>query len=108
VTVLSTPACCDAAGVALFTGPRPRDVRAPDDYVSKLVGHQSEVLGLKWSYDNRQLASGGNDGQLFIWSANSTRPILRYTEHSAAGAYTRPLFNSTSAVSDTKYTLNTP
>ena len=27
---------------------------------------------------------------------------------SAAGAYTRPLFGSTSAVSDTKYTLDTP
>jgi hypothetical protein len=29
-------------------------------------------------------------------------------EASAAGAYTRPLLRSTSAVSDTKYTLNTP
>ena len=56
--MLSPPACCDAAGVALFTGPRPRDVRAPDHYVSKLVGHKSEVCGLKWSYDDRELASG--------------------------------------------------
>jgi cell division cycle 20-like protein 1 (cofactor of APC complex) len=35
-----------------------RDVRSPDDYVSKLVGHQSEVNGLKWSSDDRQLESG--------------------------------------------------
>ena len=72
-----------------------RDVRAPDDYVIKYVGHRAEVLGLKWSYDDRELASGGDDDMLFIWSANSTRPILRYSEHSAAGVYTRRHFSST-------------
>ncbi|EYU23232.1 hypothetical protein MIMGU_mgv1a020829mg, partial [Erythranthe guttata] len=40
-----------------------RDLRTPDDYVSKLTGHKSEVCGLKWSYDNRELASGGNDNK---------------------------------------------
>ena len=30
------------------------------------------------------------------------------TSHLEAGAYTRPLFSSTCAVSDTKYTLHTP
>jgi cell division cycle 20-like protein 1 (cofactor of APC complex) len=61
-----------------------RDLRAPSHYVSQLVGHGSEVCGLKWSYDDRELASGGNDDLLFIWSANSTHPMLRYSEHSAA------------------------
>jgi len=61
-----------------------RDVRAPDQYVSKLVGHKSEVCGLKWSYDDRELASGGNDNQLLIWSANSTSPMLKYVDHTAA------------------------
>ncbi|CAN1789130.1 Protein FIZZY-RELATED 2 [Linum perenne] len=51
-----------------------RDIRAPEDFVSKLSGHKSEVCGLKWSYDNRQLASGGNDN----------RPVLKYCEHTAA------------------------
>jgi cell division cycle 20-like protein 1 (cofactor of APC complex) len=36
-----------------------RDVRAPADFSSKLVGHKSEVCGLKWSYDDKELASGG-------------------------------------------------
>ncbi|XWS74954.1 hypothetical protein CRYUN_Cryun01aG0043100 [Craigia yunnanensis] len=39
------------------------DLRVSSDYVSKLVGHKSEVCGLKWSHDDRELASGGNDNQ---------------------------------------------
>ena len=61
-----------------------RDVRAPEHYTSKLSGHKSEVCGLKWSYDDRELASGGNDNQLYVWSANSTHPLLRYSDHTAA------------------------
>ncbi|XP_057520088.1 B-type cell cycle switch protein ccs52A-like [Amaranthus tricolor] len=61
-----------------------RDVRAQEDYVSKLTGHKSEVCGLKWSYDNRELASGGNDNRLFVWNQHSTQPVLRYSEHTAA------------------------
>jgi len=75
-----------------------RDIRAQDDFVSKLSRHKSEgsilflfltvsscltillymisnniliflfisleVCGLKWSYDNRELASGGNDNRV--------------------------------------------
>lgn len=61
-----------------------RDIRVQEDYVSKLTGHKSEVCGLKWSYDNRQLASGGNDNRLFVWSENSTQPVHKYCEHTAA------------------------
>nr|CAD1835307.1 unnamed protein product [Ananas comosus var. bracteatus] len=60
------------------------DIRAQEDYVSKLVGHKSEVCGLKWSYDNRELASGGNDNRLFVWNQHSTQPVLKYCEHTAA------------------------
>ncbi|XP_019188796.1 PREDICTED: protein FIZZY-RELATED 2-like [Ipomoea nil] len=61
-----------------------RDIRAQDDYVSKLSGHKSGVCGLKWSYDNRELASGGNDNRLFVWNNHSTQPVLKYCEHTAA------------------------
>lgn len=61
-----------------------RDIRAQEDYVSKLSGHKSEVCGLKWSYDNRELASGGNDNRLFVWNQHSTQPVLKYCEHTAA------------------------
>lgn len=61
-----------------------RDVRAPDDFTGKLGAHRSEVCGLKWSPDDRELASGGNDNQLYIWSATSVHPVLRFQEHQAA------------------------
>ncbi|KAJ0802497.1 putative transcription factor WD40-like family [Helianthus annuus] len=61
-----------------------RDPRAQEDFVSKLSGHKSEVCGLKWSYDNRELASGGNDNRLFVWNQHSTQPVLKYCEHTAA------------------------
>ncbi|XP_073101752.1 B-type cell cycle switch protein ccs52A isoform X2 [Elaeis guineensis] len=60
------------------------DMRAQEDFVSKLTGHKSEVCGLKWSYDNRELASGGNDNRLFVWNQHSTQPVLRCSEHVAA------------------------
>lgn len=60
------------------------DVRSPEHYNSRLVGHRSEVCGLKWSPDGRELASGGNDNQLFIWNNSSLTPRLRFVEHTAA------------------------
>lgn len=41
-----------------------RDIRCQEDHVSKLTGHKSEVCGLKWSHDNRELASGGGSDNL--------------------------------------------
>mmetsp|Transcript_12295 Transcript_12295/g.44836 ORF Transcript_12295/g.44836 Transcript_12295/m.44836 type:complete len:464 (+) Transcript_12295:200-1591(+) len=61
-----------------------RDIRAPEDSILQLLGHKSEVCGLKWSYDDRELASGGNDNNLFIWNNTSTSPVLRFSDHTAA------------------------
>ena len=61
-----------------------RDIRAAHSSVRKLSGHRQEVCGLKWSFDDQQLASGGNDNKLFIWDASSTSPLLRFNEHTAA------------------------
>uniref|UniRef100_A0A0D9VAV6 CDC20/Fizzy WD40 domain-containing protein n=1 Tax=Leersia perrieri TaxID=77586 RepID=A0A0D9VAV6_9ORYZ len=60
------------------------DIRDPSDYISKFSGHRSEVCGLKWSHDDRELASGGNDNQLLVWNQRSQQPVLRLTEHTAA------------------------
>uniref|UniRef100_A0A453GWF2 CDC20/Fizzy WD40 domain-containing protein n=1 Tax=Aegilops tauschii subsp. strangulata TaxID=200361 RepID=A0A453GWF2_AEGTS len=60
------------------------DIRVPTDYISKFSGHRSEVCGLKWSHDDRELASGGNDNQLLVWNQRSQQPVLRLTEHTAA------------------------
>ena len=32
--------------------------------------HAQEVCGLKWSFDERLLASGGNDNKLYVWAPN--------------------------------------
>lgn len=63
-----------------------RDPRSSRDWETKLSqGHKQEVCGLKWSFDDQQLASGGNDNKLLIWSArNSHLPIIRCRDHKAA------------------------
>jgi len=76
-------------GCVLSTGSRDhniihRDVRQQQDVMAKLQGHKQEVCGLKWSYDEQQLASGGNDNKLYVWSLRSTSPVLRFSEHQAA------------------------
>jgi WD40 repeat protein len=42
------------------------------------------VCGLKWSPDDRQIASGGNDNQLYIWNQASANPVLKFSDHTAA------------------------
>lgn len=78
-----------------------RDIRSDEQYVAQLSGHKQEVCGLRWSPDDMQLASGGNDNKLLIWNASSglgsggnhvstgsgvqyNRPVLRFSYHDAA------------------------
>lgn len=61
-----------------------RDVRAQTHFTSKLTGHRQEVCGLKWSSDEQQLASGGNDNKLYVWTLKSTTPVLKFNDHQAA------------------------
>lgn len=61
-----------------------RDMRVAQPTIRKLSGHKQEVCGLKWSFDDQQLASGGNDNKLFIWDASTTTPLARFNEHTAA------------------------
>lgn len=62
-----------------------RDVRTPCVTPTRtLESHRQEVCGLKWSPDNQNLASGGNDNKLFIWNMHSTQPFQAYNEHIAA------------------------
>ncbi|GJJ68516.1 cell division cycle 20-like protein 1, cofactor of APC complex [Entomortierella parvispora] len=61
-----------------------RDVRAPGMWQHKLVGHDREVCGLKWSNNGSQLASGGNDNRLMVWGQGSTTPTFTFHDHTAA------------------------
>ncbi|KID89093.1 WD40 repeat-like-containing domain protein [Metarhizium guizhouense ARSEF 977] len=61
-----------------------RDVRAPDQWLRKLVGHKQEVCGLKWNCEDGQLASGGNDNKLMVWDKLSESPLWKFSDHTAA------------------------
>jgi cell division cycle 20-like protein 1 (cofactor of APC complex) len=61
-----------------------RDVRAPDQWLRKLVGHKQEVCGLRWNCDDGQLASGGNDNKLMVWDKLSETPLWKFSDHTAA------------------------
>ena len=68
-----------------------RDVRAPEPWTGRLNSHRSEVCGVKWSPDDRELASGGNDNLLLIWSPSgstngglTTQPVHKFSSHTAA------------------------
>ena len=62
-----------------------RDLRAKDDYFEEFVGHKQEVWGMKWSYGDDQLASGGNDNKLLVWSTRLPKiPQYKFTDHVAA------------------------
>lgn len=68
-----------------------RDLRCKEPWVGRLSGHKQEVCGLKWSPDDMQLASGGNDNELLIWNAagmsggrGRAEPTIRFSYHNAA------------------------
>lgn len=74
----------------LSTGSRDKsilmnDVRVKESTFAQLQAHKQEVCGLRWSQDEQQLASGGNDNKLFVWNAHSyERPSAKFTSHTAA------------------------
>lgn len=39
---------------------------------------------MKWSFDEQQLCSGGNDNKLLIWTSHSTEPVMKFCDHTAA------------------------
>ncbi|SLM34418.1 cell cycle regulatory protein [Lasallia pustulata] len=61
-----------------------RDVRQPDQFLRKLVGHKQEVCGLRWNTEDGQLASGGNDNKLMVWDKLSVTPLWKFSDHTAA------------------------
>lgn len=74
----------------LATGGKDRTILIQDlrcgGVVRELTSHKQEICGLKWSFDDRQLASGGNDNKLFVWGLHGdpNTPIYKFSDHSAA------------------------
>lgn len=42
------------------------DVRQRD-CCQRFEGHSQEICGLKWSWDNNLIATGGNDNVVMVW-----------------------------------------
>lgn len=61
-----------------------RDIRTPQDSIAKLSGHKQEVCGLRWAFDGKQLASGGNDNKLLIWDCHKEKPLWRFSNYHQA------------------------
>lgn len=60
------------------------DVRLRNPHVSSFLGHSQDVCGLRWSFDGKQLASGGNDDLVNIWQLGQESPQFSFQEHQAA------------------------
>ena len=60
-----------------------RDVRMTGQ-IRKLLEHKQEVCGIKWSFDEQQVASGGNDNKLLVWNIHSSTPVRKFLSHTAA------------------------
>ncbi|CAI9289239.1 unnamed protein product [Lactuca saligna] len=60
------------------------DVRIRSHIIETYRGHHQEVCGLKWSTSGQQLASGGNDNLINIWSLQSNRRVHRFSDHTSA------------------------
>ncbi len=55
------------------------DIRAPGNSQIKYLGHRQEICGLKWSFDQQLLASGGNDNKLFVWSLRKAGKLASFS-----------------------------
>ncbi|GAB0491875.1 hypothetical protein MMPV_003130 [Pyropia vietnamensis] len=63
-----------------------RDLRVGNAVVHELASHRQEVCGLRWSDDELQLASGGNDNKLLIWNATTLSSARGAAAAAAGGA----------------------
>jgi len=60
------------------------DLRSKSNPILKYVGHSKEICGMKWSLDDKRLASGGDDNKLFIWDIRKEEPEKKLSSHTSA------------------------
>lgn len=79
-------------GALLASGSRDKQIHIRDtrsatisqEPLSRITSHKQEICGLRWSFDEKYLASGGNDNRVNVWSLTSRNELCRFTGHSAA------------------------
>jgi cell division cycle 20-like protein 1 (cofactor of APC complex) len=60
------------------------DLRSKFNPIMKYVGHSKEICGMKWSLDDKRLASGGDDNKLFIWDIRKEESEKKISSHTSA------------------------
>ncbi|GAW79965.1 cell division cycle protein 20 homolog [Plasmodium gonderi] len=60
------------------------DIRCKENSYLHLNSHTSEICGLKWNYNTKQLASGGNDNSVYIWEWRKNDFLFQFSKHKAA------------------------
>ncbi|CRG99126.1 cell division cycle protein 20 homolog, putative [Plasmodium relictum] len=60
------------------------DLRSKESSYIQLEKHKSEVCGLEWNHNGKQLASGSNDNSIYIWENNTKNSVFHFTKHKAA------------------------
>jgi len=83
---------------ASYPSTSPHSTTSAPCRIRELLAHKQEVCGLKWSFDEKQLASGGNDNKLLVWNVSATgseskhslgvgqaiAPEFKFCDHTAA------------------------
>jgi cell division cycle 20, cofactor of APC complex len=59
--------------------------------VRTLVGHKAKVFGVRWSHDGRYLASGDQDGAVYIWDARAGKFLVGRGEKGRKMQHTGPV-----------------
>jgi WD40 repeat protein len=61
------------------------DLRQEHHVVSRIRAHSSEICQVRWSPNEKNLATGGNDDRVLIWDvASMANPTVVFDEHKAA------------------------
>ena len=60
------------------------DLRSKSNPILKYNGHNKEICGMKWSLDDKRLASGGDDNKLIIWDIRKEEFEKKLTSHTSA------------------------
>ena len=60
------------------------DMRNKINPIFNYIGHEKEICGMKWSIDDKKLASGGDDNLLFIWDIRKEEPEKKFVSHTSA------------------------
>ena len=59
-------------------------MRSKENPVFNYIGHEKEICGMKWSADDKRLASGGDDNLLMIWDVRKEEPERKFSSHTSA------------------------